>query len=177
LDKTVEGKVLIEAILFASDKPVEVKTLMRALKVRSEAKVKALVESLKDDYKGRAVEIVELEGGRYYMRLRPDLASYAMKYTRRKALPHGVLKTLATIAYYQPLPLSSLAAIRGKDAYRQLKILTEKGLVEAEKSGRTKLLRTTRLFADFFGLDNTPQSVKAFLSKMLKEQEKGLKQV
>lgn len=158
---------MAEAVLFASDKPVDLKTLQRALRTRSPEKVRHIVETLKREYSGRAVEIVELEGERFFMRLRPDLANVVKKYTRHKVLPHGVLKTLATIAYYQPIALSTLSAIRGKDAYRQLKILVERGLVETEKKGRTSMLRTTRLFADFFGVENNPQAVKALIEKMI----------
>ncbi|MDW8084507.1 MAG: SMC-Scp complex subunit ScpB, partial [Candidatus Caldarchaeum sp.] len=163
----VDSKIIAEAILFASDKPVPIKALQRALRSRSPEKVRKIVEALKHEYSGRAVEIVELEGERFFMRLRPDLVNVVKKYTSHKVLPHGVLKTLATIAYYQPLPLSNLAAIRGKDAYRQLKILVERGLVEAEKKGRTSILRTTSLFADFFGIENNPASVKSLIDKML----------
>ncbi|MEM2238391.1 MAG: SMC-Scp complex subunit ScpB [Candidatus Caldarchaeum sp.] len=169
MEQAPDSKTLAEAILFASDKPVGIKTLQRALRMRSDKKIREILEALKTEYRGRAVEIVELEGERFYMRLRPDLANFAKKFTRRKALPHGVLKTLSTIAYYQPLPMSTLAAIRGKDAYRQLKILVERGLVETEKSGRTRLLRTTQLFADFFGVENNPQAVRSYISKMLEE--------
>lgn len=173
LDKLQEGKVLAEAVLFASDKPVPLKTLQRAIGTRSPDKVRKIVEMLKQEYSGRAVEIVELEGDRFFMRLRPDLMNIVKRYTRRKVLPHGVLKTLATIAYYQPLPLSTLAAIRGKDAYRQLKILVERGLVETEKKGRTSLLRTTSLFADFFGIENNPNAVKSLIEKMIASQDES----
>ncbi|MEM4352891.1 MAG: SMC-Scp complex subunit ScpB [Candidatus Caldarchaeum sp.] len=172
LDQAVDSKTLAEAILFSSDKPVGLKTLQRALRIRSEPKLRSIIESLRQEYSGRAVEIVELEDGRFFMRLRPDLAHYAKRFTRRKALPHGVLKTLATIAYYQPLPMSSLAAIRGKDAYRQLRILVERGLVETEKSGRTSVLRTTQLFADLFGVENNPQTVRSLISKMIAQTQK-----
>ncbi|MEM0337296.1 MAG: SMC-Scp complex subunit ScpB [Candidatus Caldarchaeum sp.] len=167
MEPQMDSKLVAEALLFASDKPVDIKTLQRALRTRSPEKVRKIVETLKNEYSGRAVEIVELDGGRYYMRLRPDLAAQVKKYTRRKMLPHGVLKTLATIAYYQPIPLSTLAAIRGKDSYRQIKILQERGLVESEKKGRTSVLRTSRLFADFFGVENTPSAIKSLIDKML----------
>ncbi|MEM4189242.1 MAG: SMC-Scp complex subunit ScpB [Candidatus Caldarchaeum sp.] len=174
MELAADSKTLAEAILFASDKPVGIKTLQKALRTRSYKKIRQIVEALKTEYRGRAVEIVELEGERFYMRLRPDLADFAKKFTRKKALPHGILKTLSTIAYYQPVPMSTLAAIRGKDAYRQLKILVEKGLVEAEKSGRTRLLRTTQLFAEFFGVENNPKAVRELVGKMLEEaKDKG----
>ncbi|MCS7133447.1 MAG: SMC-Scp complex subunit ScpB [Candidatus Caldarchaeum sp.] len=176
MDQTADVKLVAEALLFASDKPVHVKTLQRALKTRSTEKVKKIIQTLMQEYSGRAVEIIELDGDRFFMRLRPDLLNTVKKYTRRKVLPHGVLKTLATIAYYQPLPLSTLAAIRGKDSYRQLKILVERGLVETEKKGRTSLLRTTSLFADFFGVENTPSSIKSLIERMIaSSNESGLK--
>ncbi len=173
----MDSKVLAEAILFSSDKPVWIKTLQRALRIRSYVEVRNILEMLKQEYSGRAVEIVELEGERFYMRLRPDVAQYAKKFSRRKPLPHGVLKTLATIAYYQPIPASTLAAIRGKDVYRQIKILVERGLVTAEKSGRTRILRTTQLFANLLGVENTPQAVKSLIGSMLQELRKGAEKI
>ncbi|GBC68551.1 Segregation and condensation protein B [archaeon HR01] len=166
-----DEKLLVEAMLFASDKPLELREIMRALRSRSAARVAQIVEELRRDYSGRAIEVVELEGRRYFMRLRPDLNQFVKRFARRQVLTAGVLKTLATIAYHQPVSRANIVAVRGKDAYRQIKLLMDRGLVEAEKSGRNQILRTTQLFADLFGVENNPQSIRSAIRQMLKPEK------
>ncbi|MEM1944501.1 MAG: SMC-Scp complex subunit ScpB [Nitrososphaerota archaeon] len=164
-----DPKLLAEAMLFASDRPLGVREIQKALKSRSTNKVLGLLEELKRDYSGRAIEVVELEGGRYFMRLRPELNKAVKRFARRQVLTPGVLKTLATIAYHQPVSRANIVAVRGKDAYRQIKTLMDRGLVTAEKSGRNQMLRTTQLFADLFGVENTPQAIRAMMKNLLQE--------
>lgn len=168
---SVDGdpKLLAEAMLFSSDRPLELREIKRALKLKSQTKVLELLEELKGDYRGRAIEVVELEGRRYFMRLRPELNKAVRRFARRQVLTPGVMKTLATVAYHQPISRANIVAVRGKDAYRQLRILMERGLVTSEKSGRNQILRTTQLFADLFGVENTPQSIKNVMKSLLQE--------
>ena len=163
-----ELKVYAEALLFASDKPIPLRVLMSVMGTRSRRKAKEAMNQLIEEYRNRggAVEIVELEGERYFMRLRPDLTETVRRYVRKKVLTHGVLRTLSLIAYYQPVERSTIAAVRGKDAYRQIKILMDRGLVEAEKVGRNQLLRTTQLFAELLGVENNPQAIKKAIAKL-----------
>lgn len=165
----VELKLLAEAILFASDRPLELREIQRALRIRSPTEAHKLLEELKRDYSGRAIEVVELEGRRYFMRLRPELNKAVKRFARRQVLTPGVLKTLATVAYHQPVSRANIVAVRGKDAYRQLRMLMERGLVTSEKSGRNQMLRTTQLFADLFGVENTPQAIRNAMKSLLQE--------
>jgi segregation and condensation protein B len=51
--------------------------------------------------------------------------------------------------------------MRGNSAYDHIRELKERGFVEALPHGRTKILQTTSLFADYFGLEsNDPEVVK-----------------
>jgi len=162
-------KQIIEAILFASDRPLELREIQRGCRSRNPSKVLAILEELKGDYSGRAIEIVELDGKRYFMRLRPELNKVVKRFARRQVLTPGVLKTLATIAYHQPVSRSNIVAVRGKDAYRQIKMLIDRGLITSEKAGRNNILRTTQLFADLFGVENTPQSIRAAMRDLMSE--------
>jgi segregation and condensation protein B len=162
-------KLLVEAILFASDRPLELREIQRVLRSRSPNKVLAVIEELKKDYSGRAIEVVELDGKRYFMRLKPELNKAVKRFAKRQVLTPGVLKTLATIAYHQPVSRSNIVAVRGKDAYRQIKLLLDRGLITFEKAGRNKIIRTTQLFADLFGVENTPQAIRAAMKDMMSE--------
>ena len=168
-------KVYAEALLFASDKPVPLRMLMNVMGVRSRKKAKEVMAQLIEEYRKRqgAVEIVELAGDKYFMRLRPDLTEAVRRYVSKRTLTHGVLKTLSLIAYYQPVERSTIVSVRGKDAYRQIKILMERGLVEAEKAGKTQILKTTQLFAELLGVENNPQAIKRIITKLASAKRGG----
>ena len=61
------------------------------------------------------------------------------------------------------------AEARGGATYKHVRILLEKGLIEAEKSGRTLILRTTPLFAELFGVDNDPSVIRRKLKERMRD--------
>ncbi len=66
--------------------------------------------------------------------------------------------------------------VRGNLAYAHIKILREKGLISEEKLGRTKILKTTPVFADYFSLSSDSRTMKQQLQKMFEQQKsKGKK--
>jgi len=167
----IELKLIAEAVLFSSDRPVELRVLQKAMQTRSQTKARETLGKLMAEYndKSRAVEVVQLKGDRFFMRLRPDLVDVARKVSRKQVLTAGVLKTLSFIAYHQPVSRVTVVAVRGKDAYRQIKMLVDRGLIDMEKTGRNQVLRTTQLFADLFGVENTPQAIKAVIRGMMSD--------
>ena len=68
-------------------------------------------------------------------------------------LSSAELRTLATIAYYEPIRQSEIVKARGNRAYEQIKTLEELGLISSKPDGNTKVLRLTRKFYDYFGDD------------------------
>jgi segregation and condensation protein B len=75
------------------------------------------------------------------------------------------------IAYHQPVVQSDLVDMRGNSAYDHIRDLKERGLVKAEPHGRTRLLSTTPLFADYFGLEeNDPEAIRKKIIELSKEQ-------
>jgi len=65
--------------------------------------------------------------------------------------------------------MSDLARIRGNRCYEHVRKLEEMGFIKAEKSGKTKILTTTRKFAEYFGIKaGDPESVKEFLRRAAK---------
>jgi segregation and condensation protein B len=55
--------------------------------------------------------------------------------------------------------------VRGNHVYSHLKQLEELGLIMRERVGHTKVLRTTQLFADYFGLSYDLRTMKRQLKK------------
>ena len=157
-----ELKARVEAVLYASGKPLSLRTIMRACGTRSKKRVLEAINELKKKYEenSRSLELVELPGERYYLKLRREYMELVKKVLKKPIVSRGVMRTLSFIAYHQPVEQSRVAEARGGAAYRHVKTLLEKGLIEAEKSGRTLLLKTSPLFSELFGVDNDPSAIK-----------------
>lgn len=165
----------IEALLFAASKPVDVRELLSICGLRKREKVISAVRELMKKYNDgkSAVELVELPGERFYLRLRREYHELVKKYVKKPLFSRGIMRTLSFIAYHQPIEQSKVASVRGNSAYKHIRILTEKGLVEAEEKGRTKILKTTQLLADYLGVPNNPSAIKkALISRMDEDRKK-----
>lgn len=164
----------IEALLFAASKPVDVRELLSICGLRKKEKVISAIRELMKKYndsKG-AVELVELPGERFYLRLRREYHELVKKYVKRPLFSRGIMRTLSFIAYHQPIEQSKVASVRGNSAYKHIKILIEKGLVEAEEKGKTRILKTTQLLADYLGVPNNPSAIKKLLISRMDEDGK-----
>lgn len=159
---------LIEAALYVTGRPVDIKTLGSVVKFRSEDKIKEVARYLKNKYgsDGSALEVLELSDGRFVMQLKPQYVRHVKRLASRQLLTAGPMKTLSFIAYRQPITQSYLAKVRGNLAYGHVKQLREIGLITEERLGRTKILRTTPNFADYFNLSHDMPAMKKQLEKL-----------
>lgn len=170
LDKNVDKIALIEAALYVTGRPVDLKTLGTILGMRSEDKIRDTARQLKERYKNSgAIEVVELSDGRFVMQLRPQYAPHVKRLATRQLLTPGPMKTLSFIAYKQPITQSYLAKVRGNLSYSHVRQLQEIGLISEEKLGRTKMLRTTPNFADYFNLSQDVQVMKKQLERVFEQ--------
>ena len=159
----IDSKALIEAALFAAGKALSLKDLSR-LSGLSEERAQSLAEDLVRDYSLResGMEIRGF-GDRYVMQVRAALARDVIS-VAPKEIDAPLIRTLAIIAYKQPLKQSNLADIRGNKSYAHVKELEQMGLISAKKTGRTKLLTTTKGFAEYFGLgSDSPEFVRGMV--------------
>ena len=153
---------LIEAALYVTGKPLDLKTLGSVVGFRSEDKVKELARTLKDKY-GKdesSLEVLELSDGRFVMQLKPQYVRHVKRLATRQLLTPGPMRTLSFIAFRQPVSQSYLAKVRGNLTYSHVKQLRETGLVAEERLGRTKMLRTTPNFSDYFNLSHDMPAMK-----------------
>ncbi len=170
-------KAVLEALLFASQKPLSLKEIAAALKSAAEfyeeeqeaplAKVREaeILESLcalQSEYSelGRAFHLVEQVSGwvlvsriEYQVWVRQLFPE--MRPTRLSA---PALETLAIIAYRQPITKADVEAIRGVTVDGVMQKLLDAGLVKirgrADIPGRPLLYVTTQHFMEHFGLKN-----------------------
>ncbi|MBT4870880.1 MAG: SMC-Scp complex subunit ScpB [Candidatus Diapherotrites archaeon] len=150
----LEKEHVLEAALFMSPKAMTIDELKAVAFVESRMETKTLLKELISHYNSKksALEIVELPIG-YQMRVKgkyeEDVAHLATDSTFSK----GVMKTLALIAYKQPIEQALVVKYRNNKAYDHLKILFENGFIKKEPKGRTYTLTTTTKFIEYFGKD------------------------
>ncbi len=147
---------LIEALVFASDKP------MKALEVARLAsapvkQVRELLAEMKESYAGRGFVLDEVAGG-WMFRTNVQFAPFVREVTagRPVRLSRAQVETLAIVAYRQPVTRPEIDDIRGVDSGATLKLLLERDLVrilgKKDEPGRPLLYGTTTVFLEFFGL-------------------------
>jgi segregation and condensation protein B len=151
---------VVEALLFASDVPLEPERIREVLDLENVAAARELVGELVARYEAepRGLAIVEVGGG-FRMVTRPELAPWLVRLARartRVRLSRPALETLAIIAYKQPVSKPELDAVRGVNSDAVLENLLERRLIRIggrkEAPGRPYLYETTREFMVAFGL-------------------------
>ncbi len=160
---------LCEAALYVSGRPLDLKTLGSILGARSEDKIRSIARMVAQRYARveSPVQVLELPDGRFVMQLRAEFAKHVRKLSNRPLLTPGPLRTLSFIALRQPIPQSYVVRVRGKLAYGHVKQLKDMDLISDERIGRTRLLRTTMTFADYFNLSHDTSAMKKELKSVL----------
>jgi segregation and condensation protein B len=151
---------ILEAMLFASDVPIEAERIREVLDLASPDEARTLVAEMADrlERTGRALRVVEAGGG-YRLVTRPELAPWLVRLARsrsRARLSRPALETLAIIAYQQPVSRPEIDGVRGVNSEGVLDSLMEKRMVRIagrkDAPGRPFLYETTREFLVAFGL-------------------------
>jgi segregation and condensation protein B len=174
--KTVDlQKQLCEAALYVSGRPLDLKTIGSVIGARSEDKIRGIALAVSERYKttNSPVQVVELPDGRFVMQLKAEFARNVRKLANRPLLTPGPLRTLSFVALKQPVTQAYVVRVRGKLAYIHVKQLKDMDLIVDEKIGRTRMLRTTSTFADYFNLNHDPSLMKKELKKALQIGEDG----
>jgi segregation and condensation protein B len=103
------------------------------------------------------------------MQLKPAYSKSVKRLATRQLLTPGPLKTLSYIALRQPVAQSYLVRVRGNLAYGHVRQLRDMGLISEEKLGRSKVLRTTPSFSDYFNLSQDSHLMKKQIQKIFEE--------
>lgn len=160
----MKEKRIIEAILFASSKPIGIDEIKKVVSL-DKKEIRKLIKDLMKDYKGSAIEIVEIEG-KYAMQLRNEYIEYAKKFSPME-ISKSLLKTLAIIAYHQPIKQSELKRIIGNKVYEHVKELKKRKFIRTKKEGRTKIIELSSYFYDYFGFEK--EKIKEILYKRIEK--------
>jgi len=147
---------LLEALVFASDKPIKSNELAR-LASAPVREVRDLLSELKETYARRGIVLDEIAGG-WLFRTNVEYAPFVRELTSERPvrLTRAQVETLAIVAYRQPVTRPEIDEIRGVDSGATLKLLLERDLVrilgKKDEPGRPLLYGTTNQFLEFFGL-------------------------
>jgi segregation and condensation protein B len=147
---------LLEALVFASDKPVKAGEVAR-LASAPVKQVRELLAELKTTYADRGIVLDEVAGG-WLFRTSVQYAPFVREMSSEKPvrLTRAQVETLAIAAYRQPITRPEIDDIRGVDSGATLKLLLERDLVrilgKKDEPGRPILYGTTNQFLEFFGL-------------------------
>lgn len=149
---TGEPVRIVEAALFSAGKPLTEQEITDTTKVPL-ADVKAALHTLMKEYAERdtALEVVK-SGVKWAMAVRASY-SESTKMLAAPEIPRKVLKTLALIAFHQPIKQSDLKDMIGSVVYDHVGELHDRGMVTARQEGMTKILQTTERFCEYFGID------------------------
>ncbi|MEM3712937.1 MAG: SMC-Scp complex subunit ScpB [Thermoproteota archaeon] len=166
--KEPEYKKRIEAALFASGRPLNLLQLKSAAGVRKAEKAEKALKELIEEYRTRdtSLEIVEIGQGNYMLRVKPEYTSCIKRLGVKPMISRAGLKTLTLIGLKQPIAQSKIVALRGTHAYKQVRKLIEMGLIEATRSGRSKMLKLTPTGLSIFGARNDEELRQALRSRL-----------
>jgi segregation and condensation protein B len=148
---------VLEALLFAADRPVPLERLATAAEV-SVAATRESLEALREEKASvGALQLVEVAGGWQFV-TKPAFAPAIrrLRDEKKSRLSRAAFEVLAIVAYRQPVTRGDIDALRGVDSSAPLQFLLERKLIAPGKRkdapGRPWLFETTPQFLEQFGL-------------------------
>ncbi|MBW1781348.1 MAG: SMC-Scp complex subunit ScpB, partial [Deltaproteobacteria bacterium] len=152
-------KLIIEALLFASSKPLNPQEIHRCLPDMTLPDIRAALTELQGEYEAmqRSFRLKEVAQG-YQIRTKSGYAPYVLRMLKSSParLSRAALETLAIVAYKQPIIRQEIERFRGVDVGGILRTLLEKDLIRimGRKSlpGRPLIYGTTKRFLEVFDL-------------------------
>ncbi|HEY3807874.1 MAG TPA: SMC-Scp complex subunit ScpB [Kofleriaceae bacterium] len=152
-------KHLVEAIVFAAEKPVTMQRLRQLTRIADVRRIEQALELLAVDYADRGIALRHVSGG-YQFRTNTTYSAWVQQLVagRPVRLSRAQLETLAIVAYRQPITRPEIDEIRGVDSSATLRLLLDRSLIRVlgkrEEVGRPMLYGTTGEFLDFFSLQD-----------------------
>lgn len=156
---TDNQRAVVEALLFASSKPLTLDNLADASGI-DKAGLRSILSALQEEYasQNRGFSLGEVAGG-YQLRSDPRFSEQIGKLfaaRSRRRMSRSGLESLSIIAYRQPVTKAEIEHIRGVDTGAVLKTLLSQSMIRIlgrkEAPGRPILYGTTREFLEYFGL-------------------------
>jgi segregation and condensation protein B len=165
---SVKEDRLVESVLFSAGKPLSVEEIQQVTGLTPKHILEA-IEHLEQSYnvdrkQETSIEVIKA-GSKFAMQVKKSYADQSVMVARPE-ITSDLLKTLALIAFHQPVKQSNLRHMIGERIYGDVDRLVSLHLVHSAPHGATEMLTTTRLFPEYFGIDSTkPEQIREFLAK------------
>ena len=152
-------KLIIESLLFASDRPISAREISGWLPEAAREEIDKALRELHQEYEAmdRSFGLKEVGEG-FQLRTRSQYAHYVLQMlkTSPARLSRAAMETLAIIAYKQPILRQEIERLRGVDVGGILRTLLEKELIRImgrkNLPGKPLIYGTTRKFLEVFDL-------------------------
>ncbi len=165
--EVLDSRLVVEGMLFSADKPLRIADIEDATALERGA-VRSAIKKLASDYRRRntALEVVKV-GSRWTMQVRSEYTP-AVRSVAAPEVDPKLLRTLALIAYHQPVLQSDLQEMLGPKVYDHVRELKALGLINATPKGASKELTTTQKFPEYFGIDSAKkEDIKKFMANQV----------
>ena len=153
-----KAKSIIEAILFAAGRQVNIKDIIMTLELPRDD-VENIINSMQEDYKAesRGIELIKINDN-YQLCTKKELHEYIYPILDKRVKPNlsnAALETLAIIAYNPKITRAEIESIRGVSADACMYKLLEYGLIQeagkADLPGKPMTYETSDEFLKMFG--------------------------
>ncbi|MEO1866850.1 MAG: SMC-Scp complex subunit ScpB [Methylococcales bacterium] len=154
-------KYKVEAILFASEKPLttgQLRNVFPELERPDTLDLQEAIDTIIEDYQDRSIELRDLASG-YRFQVREQLSPWVSRLFEEKPPKYSraFLEILAIIAYRQPVTRGDIEGIRGVAVSSNIiRTLMDREWIRVlsykDVPGRPAVLGTTKQFLDYFNL-------------------------
>jgi len=163
----MDGMRRLEAALFIAGRPLELGELGKVTGLAEEA-VKTTLQRLQEDYESRGSALrIALIGSKWSMEVQEAYLDVTQNVAPTE-IPRELLRSVALIAYHQPIKQSELAGLIGERAYDHVRALQDYKFINLRPKGRTFEITTTNAFLEYFGIEaRSREDVRQVIAKRL----------
>ena len=159
----METKRIIEALLFAAERPMTAHQLQQVFPELERPKsdeIEAAIQAIIADYQDRPIQLQKVASG-YRFQVREEMSPWVSRLFEEKPPKYSraLLETMAIIAYKQPVTRGDIEDIRGVTVSSTIiRTLLDREWIRViahkEVPGRPALYGSTRHFLDYFNLES-----------------------
>ncbi len=168
-----ELRRIVEAILFAAARRMELSEIAKLCKAREEDVLRVLNDWSAELNSSEASTTLVQDTSGWKLTVKDQFINVIKRVVSKTELPKSIMETLAVVAYKAPVLQSKVIKLRTNKAYDHLNFLEKGNFISREKSGRTKLIKLAAKFFEYFDID--PRRLKQKFTNV-QELEKAIEQ-